>query len=167
MENVITRENIFSIGKEYLLNLLALVFIYITPALSHLISYPIYFFEPMRVFLIFTIVHLKKKNAYLLALTLPLFSFIVSAHPSFVKMTLITFELSLNVFLFYLISERIKNSFFSLFISISISKLVYYSIKYLLINLSLLESSFISTPLLIQLGTAVTLSGYAYFLVKK
>ena len=83
--------------------------IYLTPSLSHLVSSPIYYFEPMRVFLIFTMVHMKKKNAYVLALTLPLFSFVVSAHPSFIKMLLITVELSLNVFFFYLISEKNKN----------------------------------------------------------
>ena len=81
MENVITKENQFSIGKEYFLNLFALVFIYATPTLSHLVSFPIYYSEPVRIFLIFTMVHTQKKNAYVLALTLPLFSFLVSSHP--------------------------------------------------------------------------------------
>jgi len=163
MENVITREHIVSIGKEYSLNIFALVFIYITPAISHLVAYPIYYFEPMRVFLIFTMVHTKKKNAYILALTLPLFSFLVSSHPSLVKTALITFELSLNVFLFYLLSEKIKNNFLAIFLSISISKIVYYAIKYFLINLTLLNSGLISTSILIQLGTTIVLSGYAYY----
>lgn len=167
MENIITRENIIFVGKEYSLNMLALVFIYITPALSHLVGYPIYYFEPMRVFLIFTMVHLKKKNAYILALTLPLFSFIVSAHPSIVKMALITTELSINVFLFYILSGKIKNKFISIFLSISISKIIYYSIKYLLINTSMLNSGLISTPILLQFGTTLVLSGYAYYFITK
>lgn len=167
MENVITRKNLVLMGKEYYLNIFALVFIYITPALSHLVQFPIYYFEPMRVFLIFTMVNLKKKNAYILALTLPLFSFVVSAHPTFLKMLLITFELSINVFLFYLIRDKIKNNFLTVLLSISISKLVYYLFKYFLINTSLLESGFISTPILIQIGTTIVLSLYAYYFLRK
>jgi hypothetical protein len=167
MEDILKRTNILTIGKSYSLNFLALVFMYVTPALSHMVSFPIYYFEPMRIFLIFTIVHQEKKNGYILALTLPLFAFITSSHPVFLKTLLITSELSLNVFLFYLLRNKIKNVFLVVVLSISLSKIAYYAIKFLLINTSLLNSGLVSTPMLIQIGTVLVLSGYAYFFLSK
>ncbi len=43
--------------------------------------------------LILAIAHTSRKNAYLIALTLPLFSLLISAHPSLIKTSLITGEL--------------------------------------------------------------------------
>jgi hypothetical protein len=65
-------------GKKYktaILDVTALLIIYLTPAISHLFSFPVYLLEPMRIMLILAVVHTSRKNAYLLALTLPLFSF--------------------------------------------------------------------------------------------
>ncbi|OYT17633.1 MAG: hypothetical protein B7C24_01610 [Bacteroidetes bacterium 4572_77] len=157
------RNTIISIG----IDIMALVFIYFIPTLSHLIALPVYFIEPMRLMLILALVHTSEKNAYLIALTLPLFSFLISAHPVLPKMLLITFELSLNVFLFYLFSKKMKKIFPAILFSIIISKLVYYLLKFGLINFAIINSGLISTPIYIQIITTLVFSSYLYLILNK
>lgn len=152
------------VTKTVLFDLLALVFIYFVPALSHMLALPVYFIEPMRLVLILAMVHTNRRNAYLIALTLPLFSFLVSAHPAFYKMGLISLELVLNVWLFYFIADRMKNKFVSMTLAIIGSKLVYYLMKYLFISVVLIEGSLISTPIWFQFIMIGIFSGYAFFL---
>ena len=116
--------------------------------------------------LILAIAHTSKKNAYILAATLPIFSFIVSAHPVFIKTLLITGELLLNVWLFFFISEKMKNKFGSMLLSVGLSKIAYYVLKFALLSAVLLEGSLVSTPLAIQAITMIVFSGYI-FLMKK
>ncbi len=151
--------------SSILIDLGALAFIYFVPTISHLVSLPIYFIEPMRMMIVFALVHTNKQNAYLLALTLPIFSFLVSAHPVFPKMLLITFELSLNVFLFYLFSKKMKHIFPAIFASIVLSKMVYYLIKFGMISFAIINSSLVSTPIIIQVITTTVFSGYVYLVV--
>jgi len=150
-----------------LLDLLGVLLIYFVPTLTHLISLPVYFIEPMRLMLILAMVHTNKHNAYFLALTLPLFSFLISSHPVFLKVILISIELVLNVWLFYLLKDRIKQLFSSILLSIVLSKLAYYTFKFVLIKLAFLDSSLISTPLVIQLCTTLVFSLYLYKFFRK
>lgn len=153
--------------RSILFDIAAIAFIYFVPAISHLLSLPVYYIEPMRLMLVLALVHTTKKNAYLIALTLPLFSFLISAHPVFPKMILIAFELSLNVFIFYALVSKFKHTIFPIFISIIASKMVYYVIKFGLIQLAVLKSGLISTPLAMQLTTTLVFSVYLYLLFKK
>ena len=111
MKNIIalstTRTNLRSI----IFDLFALTFIYLVPTFSHLLSFPLYYIEPMRLMLIIALVHTTKRNAYLIAFSLPLFSYIISGHPLALKTGLISLELLLNVWLFFKFSEIIKNKF--------------------------------------------------------
>ncbi|MFC1733866.1 hypothetical protein ACFL6I_26495, partial [candidate division KSB1 bacterium] len=150
--------------KNFVFDLFALLFIYFIPTLSHLLSLPLYFIEPMRIMMVLALVHTNKRNAYIIAFTLPLFSTLISFHPVFVKTLLISAELCLNVFLFYYLTKWIKNSFFNLAVSIIISKVFYYFIKFLLIHTLFLDSTLISTPFLIQFIMIVILSSYVFFL---
>ncbi|MBK7105368.1 MAG: hypothetical protein IPH62_08800 [Ignavibacteriae bacterium] len=154
------------IVKSSVFDVLALAFVYFVPALSHLTSLPIYFIEPMRLMLILSIAHTSKKNAYIIAATLPIFSFVISAHPHLIKTFLITGELLLNVWLFFFLTEKIKNKFASMIISIGLSKMAYYAVKFGLLSLLLIDGSLISTPILIQVITTWVFSGYV-FLMKK
>lgn len=161
--NYFSKQNVLSA----IFDISALAFIYFVPAISHLLSLPVYLIEPMRLMLILALVHTTKQNAYIIALSLPLFSFLISAHPFFPKMILISFELVLNVFLFYLFVNKFKNTFLPILLSIIISKLVYYIIKFGLIKLALIESGLVSTPLTIQLIMLLVFSGYVTILFKK
>ncbi len=153
--------------KSIIFDILALTFIYFVPALSHLFNVPIYLVEPMRIMLILAMVHTSKRNAYLIALTLPLFSFLISSHPNIFKGIIITTELVLNVWLFFEISKRVSNQFVSMISAIVISKMVYYLMKFALISFAVLESGLIATPIYLQVITAVVFSGYVFFMLKR
>lgn len=152
--------------RSIFLDVLALIFIYFVPTISHLLSLPIYYIEPMRIVLILALTHTTKQNAFILALTLPLFSFLISAHPVLPKMILITFELNLNVYLFFLFAKKLKNNFTAILLSIIASKLVYYIIKFGLIEFAVLKSGLISTPILIQAIMILLFSSYIKFFIK-
>lgn len=164
MENTSVHTLSISKIKNIVFDLLALLFIYLVPAISHLISFPVYYLEPMRIMLILAIVHTTRKNAYLIAFTLPLFSLLFSAHPSLIKTSLITSELLLNVWLFFVLSEKLSNKTLSVFLSIIVSKIFYYLIKFLLINSAVMDGDLISTPIYIQIIMLFVLSGYIYLL---
>jgi len=164
MENATVHPLSISKVKNIVFDLIALIAIYLVPAVSHLLSFPVYYLEPMRIMLILAVVHTSRKNAYLIALTLPLFSFLISAHPSLIKTSLITGELLLNVWLFFFISEKLSNKTLSVFLSIIASKLFYYLIKFLLINSALMSGDLISTPMYIQILMIIVLSGYIYLM---
>lgn len=140
----------------------ALAFIYLVPSISHLINMPVYLIEPMRLMLILAMVHTNHKNAYILALTMPLFSLIISGHPALPKMILIATELCLNVFLFYALAKYMKNVFPAILISIISSKIIYYLLKFILINLAVINTELISTPILIQIITTLVFSLYLF-----
>ncbi len=153
--------------RAYIFDALAVAFIFFVPTISHMISLPLYFIEPMRLIVILALVHTNKSNAYILALLLPLFSYAVSAHPVFPKMVLIASELTLNVWLFFVISKLTSNKVFpSILLSILLSKGFYYLVKFTLLS-SLLQGDLIATPLFIQGITTIAFSVYAWILLKK
>ena len=164
MENTAIHHFSTSKIKSVVFDLIALIAIYLVPSISHLLGFPVYYLEPMRIMLILAIVHTSRKNAYLIALTLPLFSMLISAHPSLIKTSLITGELLLNVWLFFFLSEKLSNKTLSIFLSIIASKILYYMIKFILITSVLMSGEVISTPMYIQLIMLFVLSGYIYFL---
>jgi len=145
-------------------DLMALLAIYLVPAISHLISFPVYYIEPMRLMLILAIVHTARKNAYLIVFTLPLFSLLISAHPTLIKTSLITGELLLNVWLFFFFSEKLSNKSLSIFLSIIVSKIFYYMVKFILIESVLMSGDLISTPIYIQIIMLFIFSGYIYLM---
>ncbi|MBE0570069.1 MAG: hypothetical protein IH618_00870 [Ignavibacteriaceae bacterium] len=164
MENTSVYSLSISKIKNIVFDLVALLAIYLVPAVSHLLSFPVYYLEPMRIMLILAVAHTSRKNAYLIALTLPLFSFLISAHPSLIKTSLITGELLLNVWLFFFLFEKLSHKTLSIFLSIIASKIFYYLIKFLLITSALMSGDLISTPVYIQILMMIVLSGYIYLI---
>jgi len=153
--------------KQVVFNLTALVLIYFMPAISHMVALPIYYLDPMRLVIILSLVHTNKGNSYILALTLPLFSFFISAHPVFVKAGLIMAELSLNIFLFYYLSKKTNNVWLPALSSIFISKVIYYLAKYFMIQTTFIGGELISTPLLVQAIVGLLFTGYLFFSKRK
>ena len=160
MENTLSLFDSTKKIKTILLDVLALTVIYFIPTISHLFSFPIYLIEPLRVFLILSIVHTNRTNAYILALTMPLLSLLISGHPVFFKMLIISAELTLNIWLFFIISEKIQNRFLSMLLSIIGSKLFYYIIQFIFIKASLLTLQEVEHPILPQIFVALGLSLY-------
>ncbi len=154
--------SIYSI-RTILIDFIAITFIYLLPSLSHLTNVPLYIIEPMRLAVIFCLLHTNKKNTFLVAITIPLFSLVVSSHPAILKSVLIICELMINLLLFYFLVKK-TNAFVSMFLSIVFSKIVYYSAKYIFIQMNMIESNLISTPMLVQWLIAIGLSLYAAFM---
>jgi hypothetical protein len=121
----------------------------------------------MRMAIVFSIIFASFQNSILIAITLPLFSFLVSAHPVLAKSWLIASELAINVFLFYWLVGYIKNSTITFVISLVISKVFYYAVKYLLLSTAILSGSFISTPLTVQIIMMVIFSLLFYFIADR
>lgn len=166
MEAILGNRVSKEIIKSSIFDIFAILAIYFVPVFSHMFALPIYYIEPMRLMVILAIAHTSKKNAFILAASLPLFSFLVSAHPVFLKTLLISGELMLMVGVYYFLSQKINNKFGSMILSIGISKIAYYAFKFVLLSAVLIQGSFISTPIVIQFITTILFSGYI-FLIKK
>ena len=162
MEKALSVIDIKSKIKTYLIDFSLLLSIYFLPALSHLFAFPIYYLDPMRIALVVALIHTSKKNAYIIAITLPLFSFLISSHPQILKSFLLSTELIINLGLFFFLKDKLKNVFATLFISIVISKVIYYFLKYVLIYSALLNDKLFSTPFYFQLISVFVLSSYIY-----
>ncbi len=148
--------------RTILIDAAAIAFIYFMPALSHLLALPVYLIEPMRMMLILALVHTTKRNAYILAFTLPLFSYAISAHPVFLKSLLISLELLVNVWLFYALTNLIRNRFGAISLAIIGSKIFYYTMKFLLLQFAFLQGNLFSTPIWMQIATTFAFSLYIY-----
>ena len=152
----------------------ALALVFALPALSHLTSVPFYLADPMRLAVLGALIASRNwKNSLALALALPLISFALSGHPVYPKCLIIAVELAVNVALFAWFSRlierrRLDNSrptwntatLFggAAFLSILLSKVLYYALKALVLSAGLLKMELVSTALWIQLIVAVLLS---------
>lgn len=153
--SVIARDKAVGIG---LTDAAAVLFVFAVPALSHLTSVPFYLLDPMRMAVLGALLFSRNwKNALVLALALPLFSFAVSGHPVYPKFLLIAAELSVNVLLFAWLSRKM-NAGIAAFVSILLSKVLYYGFKAAVLSAGLLQADLISTTIWWQLGVAVGLS---------
>jgi len=165
MNLIVSENSLHSVMRSILLNIVAVTFIFFVPALSHMLSLPVYLIEPMRIMLILAMVHTNRANAYVLAVGLPLFSFLVSSHPVFAKMILIAAELSLNVYLFYLLRKK-TNVFLSAMGSVVLSKLAYYIVKFALLQFALLKGGLVGIPIYMQVIMTLIFSTYAWIILK-
>ena len=148
-------------------NVFAIAFIFLIPSFSHLLGFALYNIDPMRFALFLAILITNRKNAYFVALLLPLVSFLISSHPYLYKVMLISGELLINTWLFYFLSDRFKNVFASAFVSILVSKSAYYLVKFMLISFALVETNLISTSLVVQLVVTILISGIVALSMRK
>ena len=143
---------------------LAIIFL---PSLSHLLAVPLYRLEPMRMLLVLALPFTSRGNAYLLALILPLASFLTSGHPYPAKAVLMTGELLVNVWLFWWLMRRFSRPLGAMLGAITFSKLGYYLAKLALIQLAVLGPPLISTPLWIQGLLAIVFSLYIFIVYSR
>jgi hypothetical protein len=151
--------------RELLFNLIALSVIFLIPLLSRSLQIPFYYIDPMRLMVILAIAHTRRYNPYILAIVIPMFSFVISSHPSMYKMLSIMAELLLNVWLFFFLWKRMRTIFVAMLASIIISKMFYYVIKYLFIQVDLIHTGLFSTPWLAQMIMAISFSLYVWVIM--
>jgi hypothetical protein len=152
-----------------LLDLGAVAVVYFTPKICELIQLPFWMVEPMRLMVIISIAHSSPINSYILALTLPLFSWAVSGHPEFFKMLVMTIEITVNVFLFYFLVRKIYAVFLSMVISIVASKILCYTLYLIFSSVVKVDlSSETETSFLIaQMITTLVFSAYIFLILRK
>ena len=164
MEGILNKD-ISNKLKVITFDLIALSVIYLLPTISHIIEFPIYYLDPMRLMVFLIIIHTDRKNSYIIAGTLPLVSFLTSSHPVLLKSLVMSGELMINVWLFFKLSELFKNNILPAVFSIILSKGLYYTVKFLLVSAALISSDFITTPLYLQLITIVLITIYAFVMM--
>lgn len=152
------------LGVSAVIDVVALLFVYMIPVMSRYTSFPLYLADPMRLAVLATLFFTgNRKNTLIMALIIPMFSFFVSGHPVFPKCLLIAGELSVNVLLFVLISGKLHGRFVgsvgvSMFVSILLSKVLYYIVKAVLVAGGTLVMDIFSTEFGIQLAVAAVIS---------
>ena len=154
--------------RNILSDVVALLFVLFVPTLSHLSSVPFYLLDPMRLAVLGVLLATRDwKNSLALAVVIPLFSMAISGHPVFPKCLLISVELATNILLFEGLM-RLMGKYYakrpgivsgaSAFLSILLSKGVYYLLKWMVIAFDWMNMELISTGLWIQLLVALAVS---------
>jgi len=155
--------------RSAIFDVFALAFIFLVPAFSHMLSIPLYFIEPMRIMVVLAMVHTHRNNAFILALALPLFSFMISGHPIFAKAAIIGIELAVMVGVFYLL-RRYVHVFGAIFTAIIASKLFYFGVKFFVpikAMQSLNYASFFEYSIVIQIVVSLAISSYVWILLSR
>ncbi len=146
------------ISSSLLLDILAVLFIIFMGDISKLIGYPLYVLDPMRMMLILAFAFTPRWNGWILALLLPFASYFFGYHPSITKTSLMAIELLMNVWLFWFLLDKTKMSLLAILISIVFSKVVYYLLKFICIEMGWLSGELVTTPIDIQVITTLAFS---------
>ena len=72
-----------------LIDFIILSIILFLPSFSHLLPFPLYLIEPMRIITVVGYLFSNKNNGLIIAMITPIFSSITSGHPIFLKASLI------------------------------------------------------------------------------
>ena len=140
-----------SLRQMVLVDLLVLLAIFLIPGISHLTHLPFYYLEPMRFFLLASFFLTRNRtNTLLLSLLIPVFSWLVSGHPVFIKALLIGAELAINGYLLMWFLNKRWNLLLALTVSMITSKIFYYLLKYFVVSTGILNMEIISTDIGIQ-----------------
>ena len=158
--------NKWNVTKYLLFDGVAVAFIILAPAMAHMLSFPLWYLEPMRLVLILAMVHTTKQNSYLLALILSFCSWAFSGHPEFIKMLVITLELSANVALFYWIYNRIDKPFAAMLLSILLSKVFCYFLYWMIFSASFFMDETGTFFIMVQLIVSLLFALYTFLLRK-
>jgi len=142
-----------------MIDVVLLTALFLLPSFSHLTALPLYKLEPMRIALIVALLFTHRKNAYLIAFTIPLASAWITGHPPPLKAVLMGIEFSVLVTGYtYLVRNDHIPAFFALAAGILLGKSVYYSMKFMALSAGWLGGNLVTTPvrtqLLLGLGTA-------------
>lgn len=147
-------------------DLIALTLVYLLPSISHMFNISLYLIEPMRIVIILSVLHTNRMNAFILAATIPIVSFLISGHPLLVKGLIMSAELSLNVFLFTLFLGKKMHPFLVAVLSIIASKIFYYILFFIVSSLGLLPVRPDSTPYLSQLLVTLAFGLYTWLMLR-
>lgn len=149
-----------SLMRTALIDILLLTTACLVPAISHLTALPLYQFNPMLLFLVLGMVMVNdRKNAYLLAVLLPLVSMLIVGMPAPAKALCMGVEYLTVVSLFALLGSKMgsnkKGTFLAMLAAMLGGKVVFYALKAMLLTPVVL----ISTPVMMQVLVMVAFAG--------
>jgi len=151
----------------FFLDMAALAVVYFTPFIARLLHLPFYMIEPMRLMVVLSIAHSGRLNSYLLALTLPAFSWAVTGHPELLEMLVMTVEMIANVFLYYHLIRKSDSVFLSMIISIVVSKVLCYALYLVFFSMMFLKEEADPSFLIAQVITTLAFSLYVFLVLRK
>lgn len=149
-----------SLMRTALIDILLLTTACLVPAISHLTALPLYQFNPMLLFLVLGMVMVNdRKNAYLLAVLLPLVSMLIVGMPTPAKALCMGAEYLTVVSLFALLGSKMgsnkKGTFLAMLAAMLGGKVVFYALKAMLLT----PVALISTPVMMQVLVMVAFAG--------
>ncbi|MBP5516241.1 MAG: hypothetical protein J6X86_04740 [Bacteroidales bacterium] len=154
MSITVTKTN--KLVRTVIIDVVLLAAICIIPAMSHILSFPIYKLNPMLLFLLLgTALVSDRRNAYLLAVALPLVSMAVSGMPTPAKAACMVPELVAVVALYQLLSRRMPVAV-AMFVSIIAGKLVFYALMAVVVA----PEHLIGTAIWLQLAVALIYAAF-------
>jgi hypothetical protein len=157
----------WNVIKGLLIDLVAIIVVYFIPKIGQIVHFPFYMVEPIRLIVVVSIAHSSRVNSFILALTLPFFSWAVSGHPEFYKMLVMTGEITFNVFLFYYLIRKSDFVFLSMIISIVVSKVLCYVFYLVFFSMMFIREEAEPSFLIAQIIFTLVFSFYIYFVLRK
>lgn len=137
--------------RTLLTDVVVLVTFYLTVNFAHILPFALYQLDPMKIFILLTVAYSSRGNALLMALALPLLSFLSTGHPVAPKFLLIGAELMIFVWVMGIGSGVKYEKWLSFLGAVVVSKVAYYSLKAGIIGLGWLNQELFSTGLFSQL----------------
>ncbi|MBP9990134.1 MAG: hypothetical protein KBT45_01725 [Bacteroidales bacterium] len=134
----------------------------VIPAVSHLVGFSVGVFNPMLLLLLGGMLLVSDhRNAYFLALLMPLCSYLLVGMPSFSKMICLCGELTAVVACFSMLSTKMR-AFPAILLSLFAAKGIYYGLKLLL-----LDGALVATPFAMQLPVMLLAASVFAFCFRK
>lgn len=127
------------------------------PVFSHVASFPLYQLNPMLFLLLAGMALVEeRRNAYLIAVLLPVVSMLAVGMPAPAKACCMVAEYSVVVALFGLLSERCWSTFASILLAMLAGKICFYILKAVVMGPVVLVSTSVWLQLLVvAIGAAV------------
>ena len=161
------KPGISSFSTQVMFDVVVIAILVAATATAHLLPFPLYYLEPMRLMLVLAMVHTTRTNSYLLAMVLPLLSWAVSGHPEPVKALIITVELVSNVAVYYWMITRLQKPFAAMLISIILAKFLCYLLYWPVFSVAFMVAESGWDFLAMQLLVTLILSGYAAMILRR
>lgn len=156
--------------NEYLVMILIAVSVVVITSGSHSIGLPFYIINPMH-WVIYCAILFRKTSVssiVVLAFALPLTSMLLTGHPLVFKCMIMGVELSIYGIMYISTIKYFKIAPVLAFaISQVTGRIVYYGLKYILIQAELIDSALLSTSILIQFIISVLLGLTLYLITIK
>ena len=151
----ITLSKTRTVGRTLIIDAMLLCAICIVPTLSHLLSLPFYMLNPMTLCLLAGMLLVTDtRNAFMLAVLLPVVSMLISGMPAPLKCVCMIVEL-LTITGVYQLTYKRYGSFLSILGAMICGKVVFYILKMLLISPAVLIGTSIWIQLIVTVVFAV------------